>query len=54
MPEPKDAIIAIFGASGELAGLPLVFSGFVFAQAASEVTDSFAFARRLGEAGSPR
>jgi hypothetical protein len=35
MPEPKDVIIGILGSSGALAGLLLVFSGFVFAQAAS-------------------
>jgi hypothetical protein len=35
VPEPKDVIIGILGASGALAGLLLVFSGFVFAQAAS-------------------
>jgi hypothetical protein len=41
MPEPKDVIVGILGASGALAGLLLVFSGFVFAQAASfpEETD---------------
>ena len=35
MPEPKDVILGILGASGALAGLLLVFSGFIFAQAAS-------------------
>jgi hypothetical protein len=35
VPEPKDVIIGILGASGALAGLLLVFSGFIFAQAAS-------------------
>ena len=35
MPDPKDVIIGILGASGALAGLLLVFSGFVFSQAAS-------------------
>lgn len=35
MPEPKDVIIGILGASGALAGLLLIFGGFVFSQAAS-------------------
>jgi len=35
MPDPKDVIIGILGASGALSGLLLVFSGFVFSQAAS-------------------
>jgi hypothetical protein len=35
MPEAKDVIIGILGASGALAGLLLVFGGFIFAQAAS-------------------
>ena len=35
MPDPKDVILGILGASGALAGLLLVFSGFIFAQAAS-------------------
>ena len=35
MPEPKDVVIGILGASGALAGLLLLFSGFIFAQAAS-------------------
>jgi hypothetical protein len=34
MPEPKDVIIGILGASVGLAGLLLVFSGFVLSQAA--------------------
>jgi hypothetical protein len=29
VPDPKDAIIAIFGASAALPGLLLVFSGFI-------------------------
>ena len=29
MPDPKDVIIAIFGASAALPGLLLVFSGFI-------------------------
>jgi cell division protein FtsW (lipid II flippase) len=33
--EPKDLILGILGASGTLAGLLLVFSGYLFAQAAS-------------------
>jgi hypothetical protein len=35
MPEAKDTVIGILGASGALAGLLLVFGGFIFAQAAS-------------------
>jgi hypothetical protein len=35
MPEAKDILIGILGASGALAGLLLVFGGFIFAQAAS-------------------
>lgn len=35
MVEPKDVILGILGASGALAGLLLVFSGFIFSQAAS-------------------
>ena len=35
MPEPKDVIIGILGASGTLAGLLLIFSGFLFTQAAA-------------------
>ena|SRR5579862_1876990 len=35
MPEHKDVITAILGASVGLAGLLLVFSGFIFSQAAS-------------------
>jgi hypothetical protein len=35
MADPKDVILGILGASGALAGLLLVFSGFIFAQAAS-------------------
>jgi hypothetical protein len=35
LPDPKDVIIGILGSSGALAGLLLVFSGFVFSQAAS-------------------
>jgi hypothetical protein len=59
MPEPKDTIIAILGASGALAGLLLVFTGFIFAQAASEVTGSFARAAKIalypcGALASPR
>jgi hypothetical protein len=33
--EPKDLILGILGASGALAGLLLVFGGFIFSQAAS-------------------
>ena len=35
MPEAKDVVIGILGASGALAGLLLVFGGLIFAQAAS-------------------
>ena len=35
MVEDKDVIIGILGASGALAGLILVFGGFIFSQAAS-------------------
>jgi len=33
--EPKDLVLGILGASGALAGLLLVFGGFIFSQAAS-------------------
>lgn len=46
MPEPKDAIIAILGASGTLAGLLLVFSGYI-AEAASEANRSYARAAEI-------
>ena len=35
MSDPKDVVVGIMGASGALAGLLLVFSGFIFSQAAS-------------------
>jgi hypothetical protein len=35
MVEPKDVVVGILGASGALAGLLLVFGGFIFSQAAS-------------------
>jgi hypothetical protein len=35
MVEPKDVVLGILGASGALAGLLLVFGGFIFSQAAS-------------------
>ncbi len=35
MVEPKDVVVGILGASVALTGLILVFSGFIFAQAAS-------------------
>jgi hypothetical protein len=35
MVEQKDVVIGILGASGALAGLILVFGGFIFSQAAS-------------------
>jgi hypothetical protein len=52
----KDAIIAVFGASVALAGLLLVFVGFVFASAASfpaETTDDKLIGRyeRAGKLG---
>ncbi len=40
MPESKDVIIGILGASGALAGLLLIFGGFVFSQAASFPTET--------------
>jgi hypothetical protein len=40
MPEPKDAIIGILGASVALAGLLLVFSGLLFTQAAAFPADT--------------
>src|SRR5690348_12866779 len=47
MADPKDVILGILGASGALAGLLLVFSGFIFAQAASfpATTDDTLLAR---------
>ena len=35
MVDPKDVVLGILGASGALAGLLLVFGGFIFSQAAS-------------------
>jgi|SRR5215469_1130876 hypothetical protein len=40
MPEPKDAIIGILGASVALAGLLLIFSGLLFTQAAAFPRDT--------------
>lgn len=40
MAEPKDIIMSILGAAVGLAGLLLVFSGFIFAQAASFPTET--------------
>jgi hypothetical protein len=40
MPEPKDAVIGILGASVALAGLLLVFSGLLFTQAAAFPRDT--------------
>ena len=40
MPEPKDVIIGILGASVALAGLLLVFSGLLFSQAAAFPRDT--------------
>ena len=34
LPEPKDVILAVLGASVSIAGLLLVFCGFLFSQAA--------------------
>ena len=35
LPEAKDVVIGIMGASGAMAGLLLIFSGFLFAELAS-------------------
>jgi hypothetical protein len=55
MSDPKDVVLGIMGASGALAGLLLVFSGFIFSQAASfpsttsnTVTAKYVRAGRLG------
>jgi hypothetical protein len=40
LPEPKDVMLGILGASSALAGLLLVFGGFLFAQAASFPSDT--------------
>ena len=40
MPEPKDAIIGILGASVGLAGLILVFSGLLYTQSAAFPRDT--------------
>ncbi len=40
MPEAKDVILGVLGASTALAGLLLVFGGFLFAQAASFPSDT--------------
>jgi hypothetical protein len=40
MPEPKDAIIGILGASVALAGLILVFSGLLYTQSAAFPRDT--------------
>jgi hypothetical protein len=54
MPEPKDVVVGILGASGALAGLLLVFGGFIFSQAASfpsstddQIIDRYTKAGRL-------
>jgi hypothetical protein len=54
MENAKDVMIGILGASGAFAGLLLVFSGFIFAQAASfpsstpdEVTDKYTRAGKI-------
>ena len=54
MGERKDVILGILGASGALAGLLLVFGGFIFAQAASfpsstddQIIDKYTKAGRL-------
>jgi hypothetical protein len=53
--EPKDIVIAALGASAAIAGLILIFSGFLFAQAATfpattadEVIKKFQWCGRLG------
>jgi hypothetical protein len=38
--EPKDLVLGILGASGTLAGLLLVFGGYLFAQASSFPSDT--------------
>ena|SRR6266436_3935659 len=55
MPDTKDVILAVLGASVGLAGLLLVFSGFVFSQAATfpsttsdETIEKFEKAGRAG------
>jgi hypothetical protein len=35
VPEPKDLVLGIMGSSGAIAGLLLIFSGFLFGEAAS-------------------
>src|SRR5260370_1449024 len=54
MPDPKDAVIGIFGASRALPRLLLVFGGLIFAQAASfpastddKIVERYARAGRL-------
>jgi hypothetical protein len=51
MPEQKDSIIAAFGASAALAGLLLVFIGFVYVRGESYSTvrgDRFKWAAKAG------
>ena len=51
MPDPKDAIIAALGASAALAGLLLVFIGFVYARGESYNSirgDRFKTAAKIG------
>ena len=51
MPEPKDTITAVLGASTALAGLLLVFVGFVYAHGESFKTrtgDKFKIVAKLG------
>jgi hypothetical protein len=51
VPEPKDTVVAILGAAAALAGLLLVFIGFVYAHGESYQTrtgDKFKFVAKLG------
>jgi hypothetical protein len=51
MPEPKDTVIAILGAAAALAGLLLVFIGFVYARGESYETkrgDRFKAVAKVG------
>ena len=51
MPEPKDTVAAILGASAALAGLLLIFVGFVYARGegfSSKRGDAFKVVAKLG------
>ena len=55
VPEPKEVILAVLGASVAIAGLLLVFTGFLFTQASSfapttpdAITEKFRKGVRLG------